>query len=71
MQKKTIHPLAEWLEREGLKQVEFAQQVGCSESHLSLILSRDRGISWTLAQRLSQATGGRVRAEQFMAEAYS
>ncbi len=44
-------------------QAEFAKQVGCSEPHLSLVLSGARGLSLKLAKRISEATGGAVSME--------
>ena len=41
-------------------QVEFAKQVGCSESHLSLVLNGARGLSLKLAKRIADATHGAV-----------
>lgn len=47
--------LAEFLA--GKKQAEFARKVECSESHLSLILNGHRGMSFSLAKRISAETG--------------
>lgn len=40
-----------------MTQAEFARRIQCSESHLSLILSGERGMSFRLAKRVSQETG--------------
>lgn len=39
------------------RQVEFAKEVGCSAAHLSMFLSKRRGISYRLAKRVSEASG--------------
>jgi len=36
---------------------EFAHEIGCSQSHLSLVLKGDRGLSPQLAQKAHKATG--------------
>jgi DNA-binding transcriptional regulator YdaS (Cro superfamily) len=41
-------------------QRDFAKEVGCSESHLSLVLSGAKGLSLKLAKRISEATDGEV-----------
>jgi transcriptional regulator with XRE-family HTH domain len=38
-------------------QAEFARKVQCSDSHLSLILNGERGMSLALAKRISAASG--------------
>jgi len=38
-------------------QAAFARVVGCSESHLSLILKGERGLSLGLAVRIERETG--------------
>lgn len=38
-------------------QVEFAREVGCSESHLSLVLRGKKGLSYPLAERINAKTG--------------
>lgn len=63
------HPLAVWLDSNpDISQSKLAADVLCSESHLSLILQRKRGISMKLAQKLSVATGGVVPIEAFLLE---
>lgn len=39
-----------------MKQTDLAKLVGCSDPHLSLILSGDKRPSWGLAKRLAAAT---------------
>lgn len=51
----------------GTTQAKLAREVGCSEPHLSLILKGKRGLSLTLAKRLSQVTG--VPIESLVLEA--
>ena len=46
--------------RQRTTQAKFARDVGCSESHLSLVLSGSRGVSFALAKRISKATGGKI-----------
>lgn len=48
------------------KQSEFAKRVRCSPSHLSLILSKKRGMSYGLAKRVSAATG--ISVDSLMSE---
>jgi len=63
----TKHPLAAWLESQpDMSQAKLAAASDCSEPHLSLILKGERGVSMRLAQRLSAATGGAVRIEDFL-----
>lgn len=45
-------------------QVKFAREVRCSESHLSLVLSGKRGLSYPLAQRIHAKTG--IPVEELM-----
>lgn len=59
------HPLAAWIEK-NTSQAKFAADAGCSESHLSLILQRKRGISLPLAQKFSNATNGDVSVQDFV-----
>jgi antitoxin component HigA of HigAB toxin-antitoxin module len=66
MVEKPLHPLAVWLEKQGLKQTELAEKIGCSEPHLSLILSRTRRASLPLAKKFSDFTGGKVKLEDFV-----
>ena len=51
--------LAEYI-RQRTTQRKFAPTIGCNESHLSLILAGKRAISFRLAKRISEATGGYV-----------
>lgn len=63
----TKHPLAVWMDgHTEISQSKLASESGCSESHLSLILKGERGVSMKLAKRLSDATGGEVRIEDFL-----
>lgn len=57
-----IEQLADYISRGEASQAQVARNVGCSESHLSLVLSRKRGLSVPLAKRISVATGVPVRA---------
>lgn len=60
--------LAKFIE-ENSTQRQFAREVGCSESHLSLILSGKSGMSFGMAKRISEATGGKVPVEALPHEA--
>jgi transcriptional regulator with XRE-family HTH domain len=61
------HPLAVWMDsHKEISQARLAADSGCSEGHLSLVLKGDRGVSMRLAKRLSDATGGEVRVEDFL-----
>ena len=63
----TKHPLAVWMDgHKEISQSKLAADSGCSEPHLSLILKGERGVSMKLAKRLSDATGGEVRIEDFL-----
>lgn len=46
--------------RETTTQAQFARDVECSESHLALFLQGKRGLSVTLARRMSEVTQGKV-----------
>lgn len=56
---KYPHPLCSYVV-EYTTQAKFARDVHCSESHLSLVLKGERGVSIELAKRISKATGGAV-----------
>lgn len=61
------HPLAAWMDgHKEISQAQFADDCDCSESHLSLIMSGKRGVSLNLAKKLSDATNGDVRVEDFL-----
>lgn len=50
-----------YITRETASQAQLARDVKCSESHLSLVLARKRGVSAKLAKRISEATGVPMR----------
>lgn len=54
--------LSQWIDA-NMTQAEFARAVECSQSHLSLVLKGERGVSLKLAKRISEATGGAVPIE--------
>ena len=60
--------LAEFI-RPRMTQAQFAKDVGCSESHLSLVLKGERGVSLGLAKRISEATAGAIPVEALPHEA--
>jgi transcriptional regulator with XRE-family HTH domain len=49
--------LARWLKQNGIKQVELARLLRCSEPTVSLILKGERLPSRSLARRISKTTG--------------
>lgn len=63
MQQEATHPLGKWLDDQGVKQNEFAARVKCSESHLALVLGRDRGISLKLALAIERETEGAISTQ--------
>ena len=65
----TQHPLAKWIETRGETRAEFARRTAISESHLSLILSRKRGVSLDVAARFERATDSEVKAVDLVREA--
>lgn len=63
------HPLSVWMDgHPEISQSKLAAEADCSEPHLSLVLQRKRGVSMKLAQRLSIATGGEIKVEDFLLE---
>ena len=63
------HPLAVWMdEHPEINQSQLAAAADCSEPHLSLVLQRKRRVSLRLAQRLSVATSGEIKVEEFVLE---
>ena len=62
------HPLRRWRRNKGLnlKQVADSEGVGVSPSHLSEIERGRNKPSLDLAVRLSRATGGEVKVEEFV-----
>lgn len=63
-----MHPLADWLKRQSppLTQAEFAKRVGVSDSHLSLAIRGDRGMSLSAALSIERETKGAVPAASFI-----
>lgn len=62
------HPLADWLKRQNppLTQAAFAERLGISDSHLSLAISGDRGVSLSVALSIERETNGAVPAAAFV-----
>jgi transcriptional regulator with XRE-family HTH domain len=56
------HPLAKWLTDSKESRADFCERARISQSHLSLIISRKRGPSLTVAARIERATGKKVKA---------
>lgn len=56
--------LGRWID-ERMTRSDFAKQVDCSESHLSLVLAEKRGASGQLATRIERATHGAFLAAEF------
>jgi antitoxin component HigA of HigAB toxin-antitoxin module len=57
-----LQTLADHIARNEASQAQFARNVSCSESHLSLVLAGKRGLSVPLAKRISDKTNIPVRA---------
>lgn len=55
-----IASLADFISRKAASQAQFARGIACSESHLSLVLARKRGLSVPLAKRIAEFTDGEV-----------
>lgn len=55
--------------KENPTQKRFAQAIGCSESHLSLIIAGKRTPSLRLSKRIFDETGGLVPMASLVAEA--
>lgn len=62
---QAIHPLADWIDAR-MSRSAFAEKVGTSEPHLSLVLKRKRGISLELAIRIEDATDGEMTAAKLL-----
>lgn len=60
------HPLSEWLTKVGESQADFARRINVSESHLSLIVGRKRGLSLRLAAKIEEATNRKVPASKLV-----
>jgi transcriptional regulator with XRE-family HTH domain len=58
--------LADYIRANPASQAKVAQDAGCSEGHLSLILARKRWASPKLAQRISRAVDGNVPANSLV-----
>jgi plasmid maintenance system antidote protein VapI len=58
--------LAAFIERTKERQATFAQRIGCSPSHLNLILAGKRGCSPKLAKRISEESNGEVPFEALL-----
>lgn len=65
---KPVHPLRRWRREKGLRLAQVAEfeGVGVSPSHLSEIERGNNKPSLDLAARLSKATGGEVKLEEFV-----
>lgn len=59
------HPLKVWIDR-NTTQAKFARHIGVSPAYLSEILSGKAEPSLALADKLSAATGRKVRIEKFV-----
>lgn len=57
-------PLADWIDRQGLKQVQAAEKLGVSEPYLSQILSGKRAVSLRRAAAWAKITG--LETEDFL-----
>lgn len=50
----TTHPLEIWRAEHGMKAVDLASLLGCTEAHFSMVIRRKRGLSYALAKRISE-----------------
>jgi len=64
---ETRQALATWIDR-NTTQAAFAQSVGISEPHLSLLLQGRRGCSVKVAKKIESKTDGDVPALELMSE---
>lgn len=60
------HPLDTWLESADVKRSDFAKNIGCSPSHLTLVSQGKRGVSLELALSIQRETDGAVTVEQLL-----
>lgn len=60
--------LKEIITESGERQAVWAQRIGVSEAHLSLILSRKRRPSGDVASRIERVTGGAVAASYWFSD---
>lgn len=60
-----MHPLKRFLKRKNLLQRDFAAQIGISSNFLSRIMNYNSRPSFTLAQKMSEATSGTVQTHEF------
>lgn len=58
--------LSEYIEGKGLKQKDFAEEVGITDAHLSQMLSGKRHPSRKLAEQIELATDGAVTAMELL-----
>lgn len=60
------HTLAEWIDAR-MSRAEFARKIGMSASHLSLVISGERGLSLRQAVAIEQATERAVSTADLLA----
>lgn len=63
---KKRHPLERWLSQRQIEWANFAQRVGCSDSHLINITKDRRGASLALALSIERETKGEVPVSQML-----
>ena len=63
-----LHPLAVWIDERTTRSA-FAKRVGLSEPHLSLFLSRKRGLSLKVAVAIERETQGDFKPSDLQTEA--
>ena len=61
-----LHPLAVWLESAGIARYRFADRIGVSPSHVTLLSQGKRGASLRVALKIERETGGAVQAKQLL-----
>lgn len=66
-----LHPLARWIDARQPKmtRAQFAGRVGTSESHLSLFLKGERGLSLKVAVAIEKETRGAFKPSDLLVEA--
>ena len=57
--------LEEWLRKEGMLRRAFAERIGASPSTVSLLINGQRKPSLEMAQRIQEATKGKVKMTEW------
>lgn len=59
--------LEKYLAKHGITQQDFAESIGVGQSHVSRMLSGKVCLSFNVLRKISQVTGGKVTANDFLA----